>query len=135
MELGAQTLAALEPFIYPRSVSPSVIREVTDLNRRIKAELEPGTLESGFDVKIGVGGIREIEFYVQALQLVHSGKQPRLRERSTRRALDRLLFAGLVAERERRVLGDAYELLRQLEHRLQLVSGRQTHKLPTDPAA
>jgi [glutamine synthetase] adenylyltransferase / [glutamine synthetase]-adenylyl-L-tyrosine phosphorylase len=135
MALGAETLAVLEPFIHPRTVGPSVIADVAELNRRIKAELLPGTLETGFDVKIGVGGIREIEFFVQALQLVHAGKQPGLRERSTRRALDRLLFAGLIAERERRALGDAYELLRQVEHRLQLVSGRQTHRLPTEPAA
>jgi glutamate-ammonia-ligase adenylyltransferase len=133
--VGAETLAVLEPFIHPRSTSPSVIRDVADLNRRIKAELAPGTLESGFDVKTGVGGIREVEFFVQALQLIHAGKQPALRERSTRRALDKLLYAGLVAERERRALGDAYELLRQVEHRLQLVSGRQTHRLPSDPAA
>src|SRR6185503_16106091 len=112
--------------------SPDVIRHVAELNRKIKAELAPGTLATGFDVKIGVGGIREIEFFVQALQLVHAGKQPGLRERSTRRVLDRLLFAGLVAERERRTLGDAYELLRQVEHRLQLISGRQTHRMPSD---
>jgi glutamate-ammonia-ligase adenylyltransferase len=133
--LGEATLELLAPFIYPRSTSAEVIRDVADLNRKIKAELAPGTLETGFDVKTGVGGIREVEFFVQALQLVHAGKQPALRERSTRRALDKLFYAGLVAERERRALGDGYELLRQVEHRLQLVSGRQTHRLPSDPAA
>ncbi|HKA89964.1 MAG TPA: hypothetical protein VKE22_20020, partial [Haliangiales bacterium] len=98
--------------------------------RRIKAELEPGTLEDSFDVKLGEGGIREIEFFVQALQLLHAGKNPTLRERSTRGALERLFFAGLISEVERRALADAYELLRQIEHRLQLEAGRQTHRLP-----
>jgi glutamate-ammonia-ligase adenylyltransferase len=109
-----------------------VIRDVEALNRRIKAELDGRGLGGGFDVKTGHGGIREIEFFVQALQLVHAGKNPSLRERSTRRALDRLLFAGLIAERERRALADAYAFLRQVEHRLQLVAGRQTHRLPDD---
>jgi glutamate-ammonia-ligase adenylyltransferase len=135
LALGAETLALLEPFIYPRSLSSDVIADVNELNRKIKAELAPGTLATGLDVKLGVGGIREIEFFVQALQLVHAGKNRWLRARSTRRALDRLLFAGLVAEREQRTLAEAYELLRQIEHRLQLESGRQTHRLPADSRA
>ena len=124
--LGREVLAALEPFVHPRTTGPHVVREVEELNRRIKAELDGVGLGGGFDVKVGRGGIREIEFFVQALQLVHAGKQPQLRERSTRRALDKLLFAGLVAERERRALADAYELLRHVEHLVQLESGRQT---------
>jgi glutamate-ammonia-ligase adenylyltransferase len=135
LALGEEVLAVLEPFIYPRSIGPGVVRDVEELNRKIKAELDSGTLETGFDVKLGIGGIREIEFFVQALQLVHAGKNPSLRERATRRALDRLLFAGLVAERERRALADAYGFLRQVEHRLQLVAGQQTQKLPRDPEA
>jgi [glutamine synthetase] adenylyltransferase / [glutamine synthetase]-adenylyl-L-tyrosine phosphorylase len=134
-ELGAEVLAVLEPFIFPRNLGPEVIRDVEELNRRIKTELDGGTLESGFDVKIGVGGIREIEFFVQALQLVHAGKNPGLRVRGTRAALDRLLFAGIIAERERRALSDAYDFLRQVEHRLQLESGQQTQRLPRDPEA
>jgi [glutamine synthetase] adenylyltransferase / [glutamine synthetase]-adenylyl-L-tyrosine phosphorylase len=132
LAFGDEVLRTLGPFVYPRSVSPQVIKDVAELNRRIKLELAPGRLETGFDVKTGAGGIREIEFFVQALQLVHAGKNPALRERGTREALDRLLFAGLVAERERRALSDAYELLRQIEHRLQLESGRQTQRIPTD---
>ncbi len=130
--LGEEILAVLEPFIYPRITSPTVIADVADLNRRIKAELAPGRLETGYDVKVGVGGIREIEFFAQALQLVHAGKNRGLRERNTRRALARLFFAGHVAERERRALADAYDFLRLVEHRLQLLSGRQTHRLPAE---
>src|SRR5215470_2453430 len=133
--LGAEVLAVLEPFIYPRTTSADVVRDVIELNKKIKAELAPGTLHTGFDVKTGVGGIREVEFFVQALQLVHAGKNRTLRERSTRGALDRLFFAGLVNEREARALREGYDLLRQVEHRLQLESGRQTHRLPTEPRA
>lgn len=133
--LGAEALAVLAPFIYPRTTTSDVVRDVQELNRKIKAELAPGTLHTGFDVKTGIGGIREVEFFVQALQLVHAGKNRILRERSTRGALDRLFFAGLVNEREVRALRDGYDLLRQVEHRLQLESGRQTHRLPTDVVA
>ncbi|MBI4508985.1 MAG: bifunctional [glutamate--ammonia ligase]-adenylyl-L-tyrosine phosphorylase/[glutamate--ammonia-ligase] adenylyltransferase [Deltaproteobacteria bacterium] len=132
LSLGEETLSALEPFIYPRTLSGQVIRDVEDLNRRIKAELDPQRLGRGFDVKLGRGGIREVEFFVQALQLVHAGKRVGLRERNTRRALDKLLFAGLITDREWRALSDGYDFLRQVEHLLQLESGRQTHRLPTD---
>lgn len=132
LRLGWDAVGMLTPFVYPRHTSPSVIREVEELNRRIKAEIDATGLGGGFDVKTGQGGIREIEFFVQALQLVHAGKDGSLRERSTRRALDRLFFAGLIAERERRALADAYAFLRQVEHLLQLESGRQTHRLPTE---
>ena len=126
-------LGALEPFIYPRTTGTNVIRAVQDLHRRIAAELAgagPAAPGPGFDVKVGRGGIREIEFFVQALQLVHAGKRADLRVRGTRQALDRLFFAGLVAERERRALADAYEFLRHAEHLLQLDAGRQTQALP-----
>jgi len=128
--LGEEVLEMLRPFIYPRTTGPEIIRDIAELNRRIKAELEPGTLEESFDVKLGEGGIREIEFFVQALQLIHAGKNPALRDRSTRGALERLFFSGLVSEVERRSLLSAYDLLRQIEHRLQLEDGRQTHRLP-----
>ena len=134
LALGEEVLAVLRPFIYPRTTTGGIVRDIAELNRRIKAELEPGTLEEGFDVKLGEGGIREIEFFVQALQLLHAGKNPVLRERSTRGALERLFFAGLVSEVERRALADAYDLLRQIEHRLQLEAGRQTHRLPRTAA-
>ena len=97
--------------------------------QRVRAELRDAD-----DVKLGRGGIREVEFFVQALQLVHGGRRRELRERGTLAALDRLLFAGLVSERERRLLGDAYVFLRRVEHRLQLVELRQTHALPSAPA-
>ena len=135
-QLGADILDMLAPFIYPRSQSTNVVDDVSDLNRRIKIELDGGReIDSGFDVKNGRGGIREIEFFVQALQLIHAGRQPTLRSRTTVTALDQLLFSGLISQAEHTALSQAYVFLRRLEHVLQLDSGRQTQRLPSDAAA
>lgn len=132
--LGEEALAILAGFIHPRHTSPSIIDDVTALNRRIKAELVRGR-GGGFDVKNGVGGIREVEFFVQALQLIHAGRAPHLRARSTLAALDALLFAGLVADDEHLRLHRAYRWLRQVEHLLQLEGGLQTQQVPEDRTA
>ncbi|HWM86272.1 MAG TPA: bifunctional [glutamate--ammonia ligase]-adenylyl-L-tyrosine phosphorylase/[glutamate--ammonia-ligase] adenylyltransferase, partial [Kofleriaceae bacterium] len=134
-ELGRQVLATLAPFVYPRHTSPSIVADVRDLNRRIKVELDRSGVDSGYDVKNGAGGIREIEFFAQALQLIHAGQRPALRTRSTIGVLDQLLFAGIISESERSQLAGAYRALRRIEHLLQLETGRQTQRLPTDPAA
>ena len=128
--LGDETLAMLAPFVFPRITSPTVIDDVYDLNRRIKRELVRGN--DGFDLKNGDGGIREIEFFVQALQLIHGGKRPNIRKRGTRAALDALLFAGLVTDDEHLALGRAYRWLRHAEHVLQLEAGLQTQIVPSD---
>jgi glutamate-ammonia-ligase adenylyltransferase len=86
----------------------------------------------GWDVKIGVGGIREIEFFVQALQLIHCGTRPHLRVRGTLDALDRLLYAGLISHEDHAVLADAYDLFRRVEHRIQMEHDRQSHRISTD---
>jgi glutamate-ammonia-ligase adenylyltransferase len=131
--LGDEIFATLRPFVYPRIVSPAVLDDVRDLNRRIKRELVRG--KQGFDLKNGEGGIREIEFFVQALQLIHAGKQPALRQKGTLAALDALLFAGLVTDGEHDALVRAYRWLRHAEHMLQLEAGLQTQIVPEDPEA
>jgi [glutamine synthetase] adenylyltransferase / [glutamine synthetase]-adenylyl-L-tyrosine phosphorylase len=131
--LGAEILTLLRPFVFPRIVSATVVDDVRDLNRRIKRELvKPRS--HGFDLKNGEGGIREIEFFVQALQLVHAGKRSALRHRGTLATLDALLFAGLVSEREHFELFRAYRWLRHAEHVLQLEGGLQTQIVPDDDA-
>ncbi|ACY18184.1 bifunctional [glutamate--ammonia ligase]-adenylyl-L-tyrosine phosphorylase/[glutamate--ammonia-ligase] adenylyltransferase [Haliangium ochraceum] len=136
LELGAEVMSTLAPFIHPRSTSSNVIDEVYELNQRIKRELgSEDSVDGGFDLKNGEGGIREIEFFVQALQLIHAGRQPALRARSTLVALDQMLFAGLVSEHEHRALSESYRFLRRAEHVLQLESGRQTQRLPRDAQA
>lgn len=86
----------------------------------------------GWDVKLGVGGIREIEFFVQALQLIHCGSRAGLRVRNTLDALDRLLYVGLLSHEDHACLADAYDLFRRLEHRVQMEEDRQDHRLPDD---
>ncbi|HEU4734649.1 MAG TPA: bifunctional [glutamate--ammonia ligase]-adenylyl-L-tyrosine phosphorylase/[glutamate--ammonia-ligase] adenylyltransferase [Kofleriaceae bacterium] len=135
--LGAEVLRTLRPFVFPRLISATVIDDVRDLNRRIKRELvrpHKGDATAGFDLKNGEGGIREIEFFVQALQLIHAGKQPGLRVRGTLAALDALLFAGLITDDEHRALWRAYRWLRHTEHVLQLEGGLQTQIVPAEDA-
>jgi glutamate-ammonia-ligase adenylyltransferase len=135
--LGAEVMATLRPFVFPRFVAPTVIDEVRDLNRRIKRELvkrspTSGAGAGGFDLKNGEGGIREIEFFVQALQLIHAGKRTQLRLRGTLATLDALQFAGLVTDHEHLALWRAYRWLRHAEHVLQLEAGLQTQTVPED---
>ncbi len=129
LALGEEMVKTLRPFVFPRSIRPEVIGEIQELNRRIQTQ-RPAQAAAGWNVKLEAGSIREVEFFVQALQLLHAGKQPELQERATLRALDKLLFAGLISAEEHRALGESYELYRHLEHRLQLHDGRQTQLLP-----
>jgi glutamate-ammonia-ligase adenylyltransferase len=85
------------------------------------------------DLKLGPGGIREVELFVQALQLIWGGKEPRVRATGTLEALKRLRGEGLVTDREERAVESAYLLFRRLEHRIQWATGLQTHALPVDP--
>ena len=131
--LGAEIMKMLRPFVFPRHTSPSIVDDVRALNGRIKRELVHG--KPGFDLKNGTGGIREIEFFVQALQLIHAGKRTRARPRGTLAALDGLLFAGLVTDDEHVALWRAYRWLRHAEHVLQLEGGLQTQTIPDDADA
>ena len=102
--LGDELLAMLEPFIYPRSIDPRMLDDVRALRAlfRDPADAAGDLGETGFDVKLGAGGIRDVEMVVQALQLLHAGKRPDLRERNTPRSFPRLVVAGLL-ERSRSV--------------------------------
>ena len=125
--MGRELLALLEPFVWRRSLDLSVLDEIQAMKARIDAR---AGAEGDDDLKLGRGGIREVEFFVSALQLLHGGRQRDLRERPVVPALDRLLFAGVVPARDRDALADAYLFLRRAEHRVQMVDGRQTHALP-----
>ncbi|HTP51700.1 MAG TPA: bifunctional [glutamate--ammonia ligase]-adenylyl-L-tyrosine phosphorylase/[glutamate--ammonia-ligase] adenylyltransferase [Anaeromyxobacteraceae bacterium] len=130
--VGEELLAQLEPFIWRRSLDLDVIQEIQAMKARIDAR---AGAEGKDDLKLGRGGIREAEFFVTALQVLYGGKlkDPGIRERAVLPALDRLLFAGIVAARDRDALADAYLFLRRAEHRVQMVDGRQTHRLPPGP--
>jgi glutamate-ammonia-ligase adenylyltransferase len=126
LALGARYLRTLEPFIHPRSVGPGIIDEVRALRRLYR----PASDEPAFNVKLGAGGIRDVELVVQLLQLVHGGKRRELRDRGTLAGLHKLALAGLLSDQEARSLAAAYRFFRRVEHRLQLEHGAQTHELP-----
>jgi glutamate-ammonia-ligase adenylyltransferase len=127
--LGEKFLKIVEPFVYRRISDAKTVEDVR-LLRRMFVET---TSESTWNVKLGTGGIRDVELVAQVLQLLYGGKRPDLRERTTLPALYKLGLAGLLTDQEIRTLEDAYRFLRRIEHRLQLEHGRQTHVLPADP--
>jgi glutamate-ammonia-ligase adenylyltransferase len=129
LSVGEELLGLLEPFVWRRSLDLDVVAEIQAMKARIDAR---AGAEGKDDLKLGKGGIREAEFFVSALQLLHAprSKSAELRERAVLPALDRLLYAGAVPARDRDDLADAYLFLRRAEHRVQMVDGRQTHRLP-----
>lgn len=133
---GEAFLSAIRPFVWRKSLDFGAIAEIGRLTGRIRSShngaMRPGP---GFDVKKGRGGIREVEFYAQTLQLIHGGRNPALRLRHVRASLDALAAAGLMDPEDARVLGESYDRLRTIEHRLQMVADQQTQTLPGDPAA
>ncbi len=131
--LGDAFIAGVAPFVYPDELAPAAIDEV----RQTKVRLEEYIRARGkasIEVKRGHGGIRDVEFAVQLLQLVHGRRDERLREPNTLSALATLAAEGYVAMEDAERLADAYRFLRTLEHRLQIVRDLQTHDLPSDPA-
>ncbi|MBS0474875.1 MAG: bifunctional [glutamate--ammonia ligase]-adenylyl-L-tyrosine phosphorylase/[glutamate--ammonia-ligase] adenylyltransferase, partial [Proteobacteria bacterium] len=133
---GEAFLGAIRPFVWRKSLDFGAITEIGRLTHRIRAShAGPTRPGPGFDVKKGRGGIREVEFYAQTHQLIHGGRNPALRLRGTRASLDALAEAGLIDAQDALVLGESYDRLRQIEHRLQMVADQQTHTLPLDPSA
>lgn len=129
---GKAFLTAIRPFIWRRSLDFGAILEIGRLTRRIRSHYDgPKIPGPGFDLKQGRGGIREVEFFAQTHQLIHGGRNPALRKRGTRPALNALAAAGIIAQEDARLLGESYDRLRTFEHRLQMVEDRQTHSLPT----
>jgi glutamate-ammonia-ligase adenylyltransferase len=132
--LGASFVDGMTPFVYPSEMAPAAIEDV----RRNKVRLEEYVRRRGkelIEVKRGRGGIRDVEFAVQLLQIVHGRRDPLLRERGTLPALSMLAAEGYIAEADAEELADAYRFLRAVEHRLQIVRDLQTHDLPADPHA
>jgi glutamate-ammonia-ligase adenylyltransferase len=131
LALGEAFVAGVAGVVYPRDLQEDAIHEV----RRSKVRLEEYIRRRGkelTEVKRGRGGIRDVEFAVQLLQIVHGRRDERLREPNTLRALAVLADEGYVATEDADALADAYRFLRRLEHRLQIVRDLQTHDLPAD---
>jgi [glutamine synthetase] adenylyltransferase / [glutamine synthetase]-adenylyl-L-tyrosine phosphorylase len=130
--LGEAIAAELTPFVYRRFLDYGMLDDLKEMKRRVDASLrDPRARER--NVKLGRGGIRSVEFWVQAQQLIHGGKDLRLRERSTLGALATLADAGYAAPDQAAALADAYRFLRDVEHKLQIGYQRQTQIIPSDP--
>lgn len=130
MGLGLAFLEMIRPFVYRKYLDYPAIGEIRDMKRRIEKSAARGKGET--DLKLGVGGIREIEFFISALQLIYGGRETGIRERNSLKALHRLALKGLVTFAEQGELSRAYEFLRLAEHRLQVVDERQTHSFSGD---
>jgi glutamate-ammonia-ligase adenylyltransferase len=140
LALGRQFLQALEPFVYRKYLSFAEINEIKAIKRRIEhnasrsgphpAQPAEGREKGWGEVKTGRGGIRDIEFTIQFLQLLNGGDLPQVRQRNTLLALSALERVGCLTDQEYRVLDDSYRFLRKVEHRLQLLFDLQTHRLP-----
>ncbi len=132
-----QLRAAVVPFVFRRYLDYSVFDALRILHRQIRdhaSKRSAGHPERNNDVKLSRGGIREIEFTVQLLQVVRGGQFPELRTRPTLSALERLVKAELMDAPTAQGLAQAYVFLRQVEHRIQYLDDQQTHLLPTDDA-
>jgi len=128
---GEAYLERLAPFVWRRSLDFAAIEDIHALKDQIHRHHRHRPLEmAGFDVKLGPGGIRTIEFFAQINQLIAGGRDERLRVRETLRALDRLAEAGWTTPEARDELARGYLFLRRLEHRLQMREDQQTHALP-----
>jgi [glutamine synthetase] adenylyltransferase / [glutamine synthetase]-adenylyl-L-tyrosine phosphorylase len=133
---GDDFLRDLSPFIWRKYLDFAAIADIHAMKRQIHAHKEIGGITvAGQNLKLGRGGIREIEFFAQTQQLIAGGRQPDLRVRATQDALAALERRGWVKAAVRTDLDDAYRYLRRLEHRLQMVADEQTHEIPSDPAA
>ncbi len=129
LPVGEEFLRIVTPFVYRKYLDFTSIEEIKEMKDRINRAAARAP-KGGRDVKLGAGGIREIEFFAQAHQLIYGGKNPALRVRGTLVALSELVRQGIVPEDERRALAESYGFLRRLEHRIQIFQERQTHVLP-----
>jgi glutamate-ammonia-ligase adenylyltransferase len=129
--LGRHFLAAVQPFIWRRSLDYSALAEIREVSHQIRDHFAEGqTLGPGFDLKRGRGGIRECEFYAQVHQMIFGGRDPALRPAATIDALEALAEAGRINPEDARLLAEAYRHYRTLEHRIQMVADQQTHAIP-----
>lgn len=129
-DLGQAYVAALAPMVWKVAERADFVAETQAMRRRVVSLLP--TKEAGHNLKLGAGGLRDVEFAVQLLQLVHGRTDPRIRSSSTLVALEALTRAGYVGREDGEELHQAYTFLRQMEHRLQLFDLRRTHLVPRD---
>ncbi len=132
---GRALLDGLSPYIWRKYLDFAAIADIQAMKRQIHAFHGFGKIAvAGHNIKVGRGGIREVEFFVQTQQLIAGGRQPELRCAETLVALQRLQDRGWITQAAREELDRAYRFLRTVEHRLQMIADEQTQTLPDDPA-
>lgn len=131
-KLGEDYIAAIKPLIWSKPDRSAIVESARHLRKRV-LELIPNE-HKDLEIKLGRGGLRDVEFTAQLMQLVHGPSDPTLRVMSTFEALNALAAAGLLSRADRDVFAASYQFLRSLEHRVQLAKLRRTHLLPTDPS-
>jgi len=133
---GEALIAELAPFVWRKHLDFAALADVHDMKRQMQIYRGQSEIAvEGHNVKIGRGGIREIEFFAQTQQLITGGRHPELRVRPTLEALDRLASSFWITFEARDQLAAAYEFLRRVEHRLQMMADEQTHALPDEREA
>ena len=134
---GSRFLRSLQPFVYRRHLDFAAIEDAHDMRLKIRAHKGVGHRfeVAGHDIKLGLGGIREIEFFAQTQQLVRGGRDASLRDPTTRGALRALAAAGIIGADVQAALDAAYVAHRTLEHRLQMIEDAQTQQVPVAEAA
>jgi [glutamine synthetase] adenylyltransferase / [glutamine synthetase]-adenylyl-L-tyrosine phosphorylase len=133
---GREFLATLEPFIWRKHLDFAAVEDVHSIKRQILSAHKSAELgEPVFDVKLGRGGIRDIELFAQTQQLILGGRSRKLRAQGTLAALDALVEAGAIASSARDALHEAYVFYREIEHRIQMLEDAQTHHVPRDEDA
>ena len=135
IEAGRRFLDRLRPFIWRKNLDFAAIADIHSIKRQINAHRGGHRMRlAGHNIKLGRGGIREIEFFVQTQQLIWGGRLPALRLAGTEATLAALCDAGKIDRAAVLDLARAYRFLRRIEHRLQMTNDEQTHTLPEDPA-
>lgn len=130
---GEALLADIAPFVWRKHLDFAALNDVHDMKRQMQSFKGHGEIAvEGHNVKVGRGGIREIEFFAQTQQLIAGGRHPELRVRPTLEALDILAGSNWISFEARDELAEAYRFLRKVEHRLQMIADEQTHTLPDD---
>jgi glutamate-ammonia-ligase adenylyltransferase len=133
-EAGEAFLRELAPFIWRKYLDYAAIADIHAMKRRVHAVKGHGAIAvAGHDIKLGRGGIRDIEFFAQTQQLIAGGRHPELRTKGTIQTLQRLAAGGWIGGQVAEELSGAYRFLRRIENRLQMIADQQTHTLPSDP--
>lgn len=128
--LGETFIAGIHPFVFKRYLDFTTVQALAEMKRRIDVQAEARAIGPGFDVKRGHGGIREIEFVIQSMQLLRGGREPQLCVQPSQQALEALAAAGHLSTEDATMLAEAYWFWRRIEHALQARLGEHTHRLP-----